>query len=138
MKDWTAIHELLTGSLADFLAEVLPEIGGQDWWRTYVIEQLTPNQARAVNALDEGDLLGLDLAALIRVTERNWPELRFKRSVSSDARALLGELKVVRNRYAHAPVSGVPIEDQLRDADTALRFIKAISGREAYSLQAVG
>jgi len=129
MKDWIAIHELLTGSIADYLAEILPDIGGPDWWKNYVIAQLTPGQARAVATLSEGDLHGLDLAALLRVAERNWSELAAKRNVPFDARALLGELKVVRNRYAHAPANGVALEDQLRDVDTVRRFLKAIAVR---------
>lgn len=135
MKDWSAIHELLTGSLADYLAEVLPDIGGPDWWKNYVIAQLTPGQARSVATLDEGDLHGLDLAALLRVAERNWSELAAKRPVPADARALLGELKVVRNRYAHAPANGVVLEDQLRDVDTVRRFLKAISARDGATEQ---
>lgn len=135
MKDWTTIHELLTSSLADYLAEVLPDIGGPDWWKNYVIAQLTAGQARAVATLYEGDLHGLDLAALLRVAERNWSELVAKRPVPTDARSLLGELKVVRNRYAHAPASGIALEDQLRDVDTVRRFLKAIAARDSATEQ---
>ena len=135
MKVWTAIHELLTGSLADYLGEVLPDVGGTDWWKNYVIAQLTPGQARSVATLYEGDIYGLDLAALLRVAERNWSELAAKRPFPTDARALLGELKVVRNRYAHAPASGIALEDQLRDVDTVRRFLKAIAAHDGATEQ---
>ena len=135
MKDWTAIHELLTGSLADYLSEVLPDIGGPDWWKNYVIAQLTANQARSVAMLYEGDLHGLDLAALLRIAERNWSELAANRPVPNDARALLGELKVVHSRYAHAPANGIALEDQLRDVDTVRRFLKAIAARDGATEQ---
>ena len=130
MKDWANASTLLSNGLSDFLASVLPEIGGEDWWQVYVIEQLTPGQARSVGELKSGDIRALDLAALIRVAERSWSEFVFQRSMSRDARALLGELKVARNRYAHAPVNGVPIDDQLRDVDTVLRFMQAIGSSE--------
>ena len=131
MKEWAKVHELLSGGLSDFLAVALPEIGGDDWWQNYVLEQLTPGQARSISTLNVGDLRGLDLAALIRVAERSWSEFVYKRSMMRDARALLGELKVARNRYAHAPVNGVSLEDQLRDVDTAKRFMLAIGANEA-------
>lgn len=130
MKDWANASTLLSNGLSDFLASALPEIGGEDWWQVYVIEQLTPGQARSVGELKSGDIRALDLAALIRVAERSWSEFVFQRSMSRDARALLGELKVARNRYAHAPVNGVPIDDQLRDVDTVLRFMQAIGSSE--------
>ena len=131
MKEWAKVHELLSGGLSDFLSEALPEVGGDGWWQNYVVEQLTPGQARSLSTLNVGELRGLDLAALIRVAERSWSEFVFKRSMMRDARALLGELKVARNRYAHAPVNGVSLEDQLRDVDTARRFMQAIGAKEA-------
>lgn len=131
MKEWAKVHELLSGGLSDFLSEALPEIGGDGWWQNYVVEQLTPGQARSISTLNVGELRGLDLAALIRVAERSWSEFVYKRSMMRDARALLGELKVARNRYAHAPVNGVSLEDQLRDVDTARRFMQAIGASEA-------
>jgi len=130
MKEWVKVHELLSGGLSDFLSLTLPEIGGEGWWQNYVLEQLTPGQARSISTLNVGDLRGLDLAALIRVAERSWSEFVYKRSMMRDAKALLIELKVARNRYAHAPVNGVPLEDQLRDVDTARRFMQAIGAND--------
>lgn len=130
MKDWTTIQELLTGGIADFLSSILPEIGGSEWWRDSVVAQLTANQARALAMMEPGNLHGLDLAALIRVAERNWSEIAFKRMLKSDAHALLGELQGAWNRYAHAPASGVTLDDQMRDVDTVQRFLKAIGGKD--------
>ncbi len=126
MKEWAKVHEILSGSLSDFLLKALPEIGGEGWWKTYVLEQLSPSQVRSLNSVRDGDLRALDLAALIRVADRSWSEFVYKQSMPRDSRALLVELKVARNRYAHAPVNGVSIDDQLRDVDTARRFMQSI------------
>jgi hypothetical protein len=56
MKEWAEVHELLSGGLSDFLSEALPEIGGDGWWQNYVVEQLTPGQARSISTLNVGEL----------------------------------------------------------------------------------
>ena len=136
MKDWARVQDLLSGSLSEFLSTALPEIGGDGWWNTYVLEQLSPGQARSLSSVKVGDLRSLDLAALIRVADRSWSEFVYKRSMNRDSRALLVELKVARNRYAHAPVNGVALDDQLRDVDTARRFMQSI-GSNANALKEV-
>lgn len=136
MKDWARVQDLLSGSLSEFLSTALPEIGGDGWWNTYVLEQLSPGQARSLSSVKVGDLRSLDLAALIRVADRSWSEFVYKRSMNRDSRALLVELKVARNRYAHAPVNGVALDDQLRDVDTARRFMQSI-GSDTNALKEV-
>jgi len=126
MKDWPTLQHLLAESLADFLGKSLPSVGGSDWWAKYVIDCLTPAQARSAQGVSEGDLRAFDLAALLRITDRNWAEVALKLNLRRESRTLLFEMKDARNRYAHASLNGVEIEDQLRDVDTAMRLLQSV------------
>ena len=126
---WATVQNHLSVSLADFLAEALPEVGGTQWWKFYVLQQLTPSQRKSVESLPPFQMHELDLAALLRIAERNWSELVVKKSLKREGRALLEELKEVRNRHAHAPAGGVPLDDYVRDVDTVNRLLKMISAK---------
>jgi len=126
MKDWPTLQHLLAESLADFLGKSLPSVGGADWWTRYVIDCLTPAQARSAEGIAEGDLRAFDLASLLRIADRNWAEVALKLKLRREARNLVFEMKDVRNRYAHASLRGVEIEDQLRDVDTAMRLMQSV------------
>ena len=126
MKDWPNLQNLLAESLADFLGEALPSVGGGDWWARYVMDCLTPAQARSALGVAAGDLKAFDLAALLRIADRNWAEIALKLNLKREARNLVIEMRSVRNRYAHATLRGVDIEDQLRDVDTVLRLMQSV------------
>lgn len=126
MKDWPTLQHLLAESLADFLGKSLPSVGGSDWWARYVIDCLTPAQARSAQGVAEGDLQAFDLAALLRIADRNWAEVALKLKLRRETRNLVFEMKDVRNRYAHASLKGVDLEDQLRDVDTAMRLMQSV------------
>ena len=134
MKDWPTLQHLLAESLADFLGKSLPSVGGSDWWARYVIDCLTPAQARSAQGVSEGDLRAFDLAALLRIAGRNWAEFALKLKLRRETRNLVFEMKEVRNRYAHASLRGVELEDQLRDVDTVMRLMQSVSA----SSQAIG
>ena len=123
MKDWPTLQHLLAESLADFLGKSLPSVGGSDWWARYVLDCLTPAQARSVQGVVESDLQAFDLAALLRIADRNWAEVALKLKLRRETRNLVFEMKDVRNRYAHASLRGVDLEDQLRDVDTAMELV---------------
>jgi len=126
MKDWPTLQHLLAESLADFLGKSLPSVGGSDWWARYVLDCLTPAQARSAQGVEEGDLQAFDLAALLRIADRNWAEVALKLKLRREIRNLVFEMKDVRNRYAHASLRGVDLEDQLRDVDTAMRLMQSV------------
>lgn len=126
MKDWPTLQHLLAESLADFLGKSLPSVGGSDWWARYVLDCLTPAQARSAQGVAEGDLQAFDLAALLRIADRNWAEVALKLKLRRETRNLVFEMKDVRNRYAHASLRGVDLEDQLRDVDTAMRLMQSV------------
>ncbi len=126
MKDWPSLQQLLAKSLAEFLGKNLPSVGGIDWWARYVLDCLTPAQARSAEAVAVGDLHAFDLAALLRIADRNWAEVALKLKLRREVRNLVFEMKDVRNRYAHATSKGIDLEDQLRDVDTVMRLMQAV------------
>jgi hypothetical protein len=133
MDDWHTLQGLLEHTLANFLVQALPAIGGPKWWQTHVLMQLTPHQERVVGNLLEGNVRGLDFAALLRVAKQNWSELAYKRSLPKGARSLFEELKDVRDRYAHMPVDGLSCANRLRDVDTGKRLLETL-GADAFSI----
>jgi hypothetical protein len=84
-------------------------------------------QQVAVANLPPGDIHGLDLQALLKVARQNWSELAFKKNLQKNRKNLLIALEEARNRYAHATVRGVDLDDLARDVQSAYQLLKAIS-----------
>ena len=119
-----------TRDLCRFLEKVLAEVGGDDWWQRLVVDQLSFQQQRYVEQRDDKRLESLDLAALLRVLDRNWYEISWKVTQTPDARHYVKEMQTVRNRWAHTTVEEYSRDDIYRDLDTLQRFLTAIDASD--------
>src|SRR4051812_10174842 len=104
-------------SLRAFLGPVLTEIS-VSWWNANVIPALSFQQQRMVEEKGIASLSGLDLAALLRVLDKNWYEINSKRSLNGEARSWTREMQHIRNKWAHAAGHPPEVEDTYRDLDT--------------------
>jgi hypothetical protein len=118
--------------LGQFLSQKLPDIGGEDWWQTRVFSQLTYGQQGQVRSRRIQTLGGLDLAALLRVFERNWAELSYTAHLPAVLRTYLHEIKELRNLVSHESVDGGDYSpsDRFRYLDTILRVMKPLGADE--------
>lgn len=88
--------------LCRFLGKHLPAIGGEGWRMTHVINQLSYSQQGQVRARGIHDLGGLDLAALLRVFDRNWAVLSHHARLPNEVRTHAREITDIRHAAAHA------------------------------------
>lgn len=123
----TAIH------LSRFLQSNLPKIGGDGWWQTHVLSQLTYGQQGQVRTRDIDRLGGLDLAALIRVFDRNWAELSYQAKLPNELRTHVKELADIRNAMSHTAADGAEPSpnDAYRYLDTMARVLRGLSADSA-------
>ena len=80
MKFSGTLVELLrvsTAALCEWLSDALPKLDAA-WWSSLVISQLSYQQRERVERQGIDSLRHLDLAALLRVMDRNWYELSSK------------------------------------------------------------
>lgn len=119
------LHEL-SRALAEFLAQELPCLGGAGWWDQSVLSVLTPVQLDNVKRRRISTLSGLDLAALLRVLDRNWHEISRSENLTWEVRNFVKETQSIRNRWAHAGTRPPPEEDTYRDLDTMQRLAQAL------------
>ena len=115
--------------LAHFLETLLPSLF-DDWWKDAVTSNLSYQQQRRLEQSRTNSLASLDLAALIRVLDRNWYQVSIKLNLPAESRHFIKEMHTVRNRWAHANTGGVPFEDMYRDLDTLQRFASIINANE--------
>ncbi len=129
----TKMVDLLNQTAAElhrFLEKKLPALGDENWWGTRVVDNLTFQQQRHIENRGIRELAKLDLAALIRILDRNWYELGQKEPFPPDARHFVKEMQTVRNRWAHATVEEYPRDDIYRDLDTLQRFLALFDAPE--------
>ncbi|MCU0665273.1 MAG: Hsp70 family protein, partial [Myxococcota bacterium] len=119
-----------------FLSQKLPELCGADWWKKCVIWKLTFQQERLATERKATALEQLDFPSILRVLEKNWRDLSARKGLPRDARALISEMRNVRNRHAHSSLDTVSPDDQARDADTVARFLAIVAGAESAVLAA--
>jgi superfamily II DNA or RNA helicase len=112
-------------NLRSFLQKVLPSLD-ESWWKKYVLTALTFQQHRRVEEHSITNLSGLDLAALLRVLDKNWFEISEKATLPREARNWAKEMQTIRNRWAHLSNQEMPKEDIYRDLDTMQRFLEAL------------
>lgn len=116
----------ITIELADYLKNVLPNLE-QNWWQETVIENLSYHQKNLVESHNIDSLKGLDLAALLRVLDRNWYNLSQKNNLTTEDRNFAKEMQSIRNRWAHVNSKGISLDDVYRDVDTIQRFATTIN-----------
>jgi len=114
----------------DWLCEALPSLD-QAWWSSLVLSNLSYQQRERVERQGIDSLRQLDLAALLRVMDRNWYELSAKFDLTHQDRNYVKEMQSVRNRWAHLDAYGIGEDDMYRDVDTLQRFLKIVQAPEA-------
>jgi molecular chaperone DnaK (HSP70) len=112
--------------LVVFLEGKLFDICSEDWWGNCVRLKLTYAQEQILDEKNIDCLEKLDFAALLRVLNKNWWELKAKFNLSREGMTLVNEVMNIRNRYAHMSIEGVDLNDRLRDCDTLARFLVLI------------
>jgi ATP-dependent helicase HepA len=121
--------DALAGQLCAVLREALPSLD-KDWWERHVISRLTFQQQGFVRTSKITSLEGLDIAALLRVLDQNWHEIAATHLFPVGSRTWLKEAQTIRNRWAHAPSSGLDAQDTYRDLDTLSRLLTALGAEQ--------
>ncbi|AQQ70061.1 RNA polymerase-associated protein RapA [Limihaloglobus sulfuriphilus] len=120
-----ALQQLISEGLCKWLESRLLKMSGK-WWKEYVIPNLSYQQNEMVKRSNIKSLARLDLAALLRIFEKNWYNLSDKEpSLTPENKCYLHEMKIVRNRWAHVSSEGINAKDVNRDLDTIQRFAES-------------
>jgi hypothetical protein len=132
----TILQNQLRGTaieLGRFLNAQLPSVGGDSWWTSHVVNQLTYGQQGQIRTRGIESLGGLDLAALLRVFDRNWGELSHTAKLPNEVRTHAKEVSDLRHSMAHHASEGteIPITDGYRHLDTIERFLMAIGANQS-------
>ena len=117
--------------LSSWLEKELPDLSQDNWWKYNVIAKLSYAQGDLVNRKGIKELSKLDLAALLRILDKNWDELVYRGKINKyEGRHFLKEMQDVRNRRAHKPAAGYEQDQIFRDFDTIERFLELIGANE--------
>jgi len=125
----TELFGLTNKILSNWLENELSQFG-QDWWKSLVLSNLSHSQVKHVKRLKINKLAQLDLAALLRILDRNWYQISEKNNLSLQERNYVKEMQAVRNRWAHIGTGSIKWDDVYRDVDTIQRFLFIIEADE--------
>lgn len=101
-----------------------------NWWESLVIPSLSYQQKQWVDRKQIASLQKLDLAALLRVFDRNWYHFTQQFNFSTQERHYVKEMQTIRNRWAHIDNQEVDLDDAYRDIDTIYRFLQVITAED--------
>ena len=114
-----------TQELCQWLYNMLPRITN-DWWNECVICNLSYPQRQLAEEKGFTKLEDLDLAALLRVTDKEWYDLREFAYLPSKDRECIRSMIKVRNNWAHCG-GNLPDKDVIiNDLNTTLQFFESI------------
>jgi ERCC4-related helicase len=112
-----------TVALSKWLEIVLPLAFGKDWWSIGVIGRLSYNQQEIVKEKCINSLAGLDLSALLRITDRNWYAIQNRYFIQNSDRVIVSKMFGVRNNWAHTPAIPASLDEIIGDLSTIKDFL---------------
>jgi molecular chaperone DnaK len=111
----------------------LPTIGGDNWWKFYVYQQLSIPQQKALQETS-GSINELDSAAIFRVLSKNWSELCNHHNITNlrrDGIKYAKEAIEIRNYLSHLPLNArTSNADLIRYTDTFKRLAQYLGARD--------
>lgn len=115
-----------TGALAEWLNDMLPKVT-ENWWDECVLQKLSYNQRTFAAQKGFTKLTDFDLAALLRIADKVWYEMRSFAYLPTKERECIRDMQGVRNNWAHVG-SELPGKDSIiRDLDILQRFFEQLN-----------
>lgn len=129
------MHEYLhiaTKELCAWLDKMLPRIS-EDWWQVCVMDNLPFTQKQFAEENGYSKLEDLDLAAMLRVTDKSWYEMRAFAYLPTRDRQCVRDMMKVRNNWAHLAGAIADKDIVLHDLDTILVFFENVMVTNKYT-----
>ena len=129
------MHEYLhiaTKELCAWLGKMLPRVG-EDWWQTCVWDNLSFTQKQFAEENGYSKLEDLDLAALLRVADKSWYDMRSFAYLPTRDRQCVRDMMKVRNNWAHLAGAISDKDIVLRDVDILLAFFENVMVTNKYT-----
>lgn len=129
------MHEYLhivTKELCAWLGKMLPRVG-EGWWQVCVIDNLSYVQRQYAGENGYSKLEDLDLAALLRVADKSWYDMRSFAFLPTRDRQCVRDMMKVRNNWAHLSGAIADKDVVLRDLDAILSFFESVMVTNKYT-----
>ncbi len=122
------LHEA-TVSLVDWLQDLLPRVT-DTWWQDCVLPSLSFAQREMASSHNYSRLSDFDLAALLRVANKSWYDMRTVTYLPTSEREIVREMMTVRNNWAHCSATLPGKDSIIRDLHTVSTFINQLTGNQ--------
>ena len=96
-----------------------------DWWQELVFNNLSPLQRETVLRNDIHEIKGLDLAALLRVLDRNWFVITSTYYINNKERGNIRSMQEIRNTWAHIAPNDINKTRVINDVNVIIVLMQA-------------
>lgn len=126
----------LSVKVGGWLEHKLPQIT-ENWWDELVLNNLSELQREHIIENGITEIEGLDLAALLRIFNRNWFAIQSMFFVNNKYRQGIRKMQEVRNSWAHITPNDISKEKVIADVKTMIELLEAfeISMKEMRGLE---
>lgn len=129
------VNELLhsaTKELCTWLEQMLPRVSNE-WWQECVINNLSIPQQQMAENKGFTKLADFDLAALLRIANKSWYDMREFAYLPTSQRECVREMMKVRNNWAHC-AGEIPDKDiVVKNLYVILEFFETVIITNKYS-----
>lgn len=114
----------LNQQMIKWLSSKLPKIT-DDWWQEMVLDNLSYLQRLHVNQHNITTLNGLDLAAILRIIDRNWFVITSQFFINNKEREKIKDMITIRNSWAHITSSDISKDKTVSDIAVIISLMEA-------------
>ena len=114
----------LNQQIGGWLEKKLPKIT-DNWWQDLVFNNLSPLQRETVLRNDIHEIKGLDLAALLRVLDRNWFVITSSFFINNKERGNIRTMQEIRNTWAHITPNDISKARVIDDVNVIIALMQA-------------
>lgn len=124
----TYLHNA-ANDLVDWLQGILPRIA-DSWWNDCVLSSLSYSQREIAENKGYSKLSDFDLAALLRIANKSWYDMRTVTQLPNYEREVIREMINVRNNWAHCSAELPGKDIIIQDLNTIIAFLEQIGGNK--------
>ena len=118
----------LSEKMGDWLSNTLPRITN-NWWDDLVMNHLSVLQRETVIANNIHDIKGLDLAAILRIFDRNWFVITGYIFINNRERRYIRKMQEVRNSWAHITPNDITKQKVKDDVNVIIELLGAFGAK---------